>query len=660
MRGDMREPTMTEGVGDVTHEPDNRRRMARSWLIGLSLAGFVFSVGMSGGGYELPASGEVVIISAWLLLIGSIMGLIPDARPTGSRLAAAAFLLGLAVLSLISVGWSDAAGRSVSSAIQATAVLSTLLLGVLLLREDDRDTALGGVLAGVSLMAAFAVESRFHPGLGAKPTGLESEARMAARLHWPIGYWNALGFIAAMVVPLALNFAAGARSILGRAAAAAALPVLALCVLFTLSRGSILIVAIGVVVLLTLGPISIARLATIAIALIACGLVVAAALSRRPLMDALTASGAGATQAETVETLMLAVAAGLSGLAAVGGMLPERIRAAGQPRWGLRAGLGVGLVAAASVTFFAAGGGPKLARTWDNFKAPQHQVSASRANQLDRLGTESSNGRWQIWTGAINEGNTKPLVGTGAGTFELWWSEHTGRHLVVRNAHSEYLEIYAELGFLGVLLIAGFVLSLLIGCFAAVRRAGDGLGSAAAGTATVVCFVVSTAFDWGWQVTLVPAVAMFAFAATAARNRPAEQTGEVARHWRAVTGVLAALMLALAVPPIVATQALTKSQVEFSNGDLTASLTQARAAVEWQPYSAAAWLQRGLVYDAIGDPALARTSIQGAISREPNGWRNWLALAQVEARAGHIKASVAAYRRARDLNPTSPLFAVGN
>jgi len=660
MRGDMRELTMTEGVGDVTHEPDNRRRMARSWLIGLSLAGFVFAVGMSGGGYELPASGELVVISAWLLLIGSIMGLVPDARPTGSRLAAALFLLGLAVLSLISVGWSDAAGRSVNSAIQVTAVLSTLLLGILLLREDDRDSALGGILAGISLMAAFAVESRFHPGLGAKPSGLDSEARMAARLHWPIGYWNTLGFIAAMAVPLALNFAAGARSILGRAAAAAALPVLSLCVLFTLSRGSIVIVAIGVVILLALGPISIARLATMFIAFVACGLLVDAALSRRPLMDAMTTSGAGATQAATVETLMLAVAAGLAGLAAVGGLLPERIRTAGQPRWGLRAGFGVGLIAAATVMFFAAGGGPKLSRTWDNFKAPQNQIPASRANKLDRLTTESSNGRWQIWTGAINEGNSKPLVGTGAGTFELWWSEHTGRRLVVRNAHSQYLETYAELGLLGALLMAGFVFSLLVGCFAAVRRAGDGLGSAAAGTATVVCFLVSTAFDWGWQVTLVPAVAMLAFAATAARNRPAGHQGEAAPAWRAVTGVLAVLMLALVVPPVVATQALTKSQVEFNKGDLVSSLTQARAAVEWQPYSAAAWLQRGLVYDAIGDPVLARKSIQGAITREPNGWRNWLALSQVEARAGDIKASVAAYRRARDLNPTSPLFAAGN
>ena len=660
MRRDMRATTMTQGVGDVTLEPEKRGHGVRSWLIGLSIAGFVFAIGMSGGGYEMPASGEVVIIAAWLLLIGSIMGLIPDSRPTGSLLAAFVFLFGLAVLSLLSIAWSDAAGRSVSSAIQVSAILSTLLLGGLTLREDDRDSALGGLLAGVSFVAAFAVESRFHPGLAARPVGLAAEARMAARLHWPIGYWNTLGFTAAMAVPLALNFAAGARNILFRAAAAAALPVLALCILFTLSRGSILVAAIGVVVFLILSPISVSRLLTTLAAAVACGLLVASALARRPLMDALTASGAGASQAATVEMLMFATAGGLAGLAAACGLLPERLRAERSPRWAIRGAVLVGAIAAVAIVFFAAGGGPRLSRSWEHFKSPQQMQSATRANQLERLTTESSNGRWQIWTSAINEGNSKPLAGTGAGTFELWWSAHAPRHLVVRNAHSEYLEIYAELGLLGVLLITGFVLSLLIGCFAAVRRAGTGLGSAAAGTAAVVCFLISTAFDWGWQVTLVPAMAMLAFAATAARNRADAEQGEVSAPWRAATGALAGLMLCLAVPPVVATQALTKSQVEFNKGDLTASLTQARAAVEWQPYSAAAWLQRGLVYDSLGDSAMARESIRGAISREPNAWRNWLALAQIEARSGHIKASVAAYKRARDLNPTSPLFAAGN
>ena len=38
----------------------------------------------------------------------------------------------------------------------------------------------------------------------------------------------------------------------------------------------------------------------------------------------------------------------------------------------------------------------------------------------------------------------------------------------------------------------------------------------------------------------------------------------------------------------------------------------------------------------------------------------WLVLAGLEAKLGRTKAALADYRKARDLNPTSPLFQVGN
>jgi tetratricopeptide (TPR) repeat protein len=315
---------------------------------------------------------------------------------------------------------------------------------------------------------------------------------------------------------------------------------------------------------------------------------------------------------------------------------------------------------AAGGTFFAVGGGSRLETSWNAFRAPTVNLSQGRENSIDRLGVEGSNGRWQLWQGAVNEGNSKPINGTGAGTYELWWSEHATERLAVRNAHSQYLEVYAELGYVGLLLMIGFVAAVLVGCAFALRSAGKELGSAAAGTASVLAFLVSTAFDWGGQVTLIPFVGMLAFAATVAEDRPEEQGREAPAALRGAIGTLAVLMLALAIPPVVSTGVLTQSQRDVQQGRVVAALGQANAAVDWQPYSAAAWLQRGLVYDSLGQSAKARASVKGAIEREPNGWRNWFALAGVEARAGNVKASLAAYRKARDLNPTSPLFAAGN
>ena len=633
----------------------------RNGVVGLSLAAFVGSVGLSGGAYELPASGEIVILVAWLLFVGSIMGVVPDARPRGARAIAAACLLALAVWSLISIGWSEAAGRSVAVAVQYTAVLSAVLLGTLILRRSDRDAALGGLLAGVVLVACFAVASRFHPGIAPKPSSLVDSSRMQSRLHWPIGYWNTLGFLAAIAVPLALNFAADAKTALARAASAASLPLLALCVLFTLSRGSILISAFGVITLVVLGPLTVRRLGLFAVFAAGCAFVVATALSKSALMDGVTASGAGVSEASETQTTLLLVAVVLAAAGAAAGYLPAVLSGSGRaPRFWLRFAVCGAALVAAGVTFLAAGGGSRLEHSWDAFRAPKVNLSQGRENSVDRLAVEGSNGRWQLWQGAVNEGNSKPINGTGAGTYELWWSQHATQRLNVRNAHSQYLEVYAELGLVGLLLMIGFVAALLVGCASALRSAGKELGSAAAGTASVLAFLLSNAFDWGWQVMLIPFVGMLAFAATAAEDRPEEQGREAPAALRGAVGTLAVLMLALAIPPVVSTGSLTQSQRDVQKGRVAAALGQANAAVDWQPYSAAAWLQRGLVYDSLGQSAKARESVKGAIEREPNGWRNWFALAGVEARAGNVKASLAAYRKARDLNPTSPLFAAGN
>jgi cytochrome c-type biogenesis protein CcmH/NrfG len=52
----------------------------------------------------------------------------------------------------------------------------------------------------------------------------------------------------------------------------------------------------------------------------------------------------------------------------------------------------------------------------------------------------------------------------------------------------------------------------------------------------------------------------------------------------------------------------------------------------------------------------ALVAARRATANEPQDWTGWLVLSRAEAESGHVKASVAAYRRARSLNPRSPLF----
>ena len=49
------------------------------------------------------------------------------------------------------------------------------------------------------------------------------------RLGWPLNYWNALGALVALGLPLVLSIATSARTLRAQAAAAAGIPILALC-----------------------------------------------------------------------------------------------------------------------------------------------------------------------------------------------------------------------------------------------------------------------------------------------------------------------------------------------------------------------------------------------------------------------------------------------
>ena len=79
--------------------------------------------------------------------------------------------------------------------------------------------------------------------------------------------------------------------------------------------------------------------------------------------------------------------------------------------------------------------------------------------------SSTGSGRWQLWTSAVDEWETKPVFGRGAGSYQSWWMEHASLPLFVRDAHSLWLETLAELGLVGLLLLViaigtGFVAAL--------------------------------------------------------------------------------------------------------------------------------------------------------------------------------------------------------
>jgi cytochrome c-type biogenesis protein CcmH/NrfG len=63
-----------------------------------------------------------------------------------------------------------------------------------------------------------------------------------------------------------------------------------------------------------------------------------------------------------------------------------------------------------------------------------------------------------------------------------------------------------------------------------------------------------------------------------------------------------------------------------------------------------------LLLEERGDLAAAASAARGATDRESTNWRTWLVLSRIEAKRERAAAAIEAYRRARSLNPRSPLF----
>ena len=156
-------------------------------------------------------------------------------------------------------------------------------------------------------------------------------------------------------------------------------------------------------------------------------------------------------------------------------------------------------------------------------------VAAGRAQQAPpatgantaRFSSLGSN-RYAYWRVAIDTGATTRWPGVGAGGFRVEWLRRRHIDEAVRDAHSLELETFAELGLVG--------LALLAGCWAApCCRAGAALAdpAAAAGPAAALTRGSARAIDWDWEMPALTLVAVVL--AGALRGRRGRQSSSAIR-----------------------------------------------------------------------------------------------------------------------------------
>ena len=126
-----------------------------------------------------------------------------------------------------------------------------------------------------------------------------------------------------------------------------------------------------------------------------------------------------------------------------------------------------------------------------------------------RLVELSGHGRTQLWRTAWHEGRDHPLLGGGAGSWPRAYISETHSLAGPANAHSLYLETFAELGVVGLALVLGFVVLVLV----------RGRAEPAA-LAVFVAFSVQAAADWDWQLPAATLPAIICAGALARRGPP--------------------------------------------------------------------------------------------------------------------------------------------
>jgi O-antigen ligase len=568
------------------------------------------------GGYFITDWGLASM--ALLCLLAAVAIAVRDGWAGWAGLTALGAWAGLGAWQGLSALWNDepaAATRTMDLTLLYAAALGLAIVGV------QRTSWLRRITDGALLMAA--VVGAYALGTRLLPDVISGDS--VSRLSEPIGYWNGLGALLAFGLVLALG-AAGhpERRLVSRALAGALVPLFALGLVLTLSRGAVLVAAIGIALVLGFCP---GRLETLAVTILTLG-------ASAPLLayvagrDDLSATWGtlpphvASGHRVALMLLLTMLLAGALSLAPVliTRRLPPRLRTA----VGIGAVLVVILAALGVSALHPPSGGPIdwADRQWTAFKSFD---AAARSNGTiaDQLSVAAGSGRWQMWSVAKHEVARNPLIGTGAGDYRFWWREDRPIDLEAQNAHSLPLEVLAESGIVGLLLLLvpiGVAIAVAVRARSVAReaRVARDLPLALAAVAVVILHSFG---DWDWQLTAVtlPGVALLGAAiktAVLARD-PTPRAARVA-PWLVAGASVAALFMVVG-PTASATKANEARRLAAADR-LPAALSAAREARDLDPQDPSAAQLEAQILDDMGRARDADIAFAEALVRSPSDW----------------------------------------
>jgi O-antigen ligase len=609
--------------------PARTEDRAASALLALLPGALVVYFGFQAGGYF---AGSVAFLALLLTQVLLVRALVAE-RPFGGFSRRHAVVVGVfacyAGWTLASALWSNAEDRALVEFDRTLLYLLLLLLfGLVPRRRWQIQLMLRGLAGGALVVCTVALITRVLPHVWPTSPGVADN-----RLSYPVTYWNALGILASIAIILLLGITSDARERrVWRALSAAGVPIAATTLFLTFSRGAIAALVVGLVAFLVVGRSR--ALVSALFAIVPPATVALLVTYRANALDSLHPT----TPAAVIQGHRVAIVVALAALAAAIIRLAvspletrlERARPPFTPFRRLRRGASAAALAALLVTAIAAGALAWISKETRLFT----KGSAAPAGDLRaRLTSVSSDGRTVLWHAALKGFVSEPVHGTGAGTYEFvfYRYRHSASSPVV-NAHNLYLETLSDLGVIGLLLLAGTLVTILVTL--ALRARGEHRVIYAALFSAGLAWAVHAGVDWDWQM---PVVTAWVFAAGGAALAGEARAGSAPAIGPRVRVPLAVALLVVAVTPallMLSEVHLQRAASAFQSGNCTRADSQALASINVlsirpQPYEILAYcdISDGRAHDAVA-------AMRKAAQQEPGSWEYHYSLAIAESYAG--------------------------
>ena len=571
-------------------------------------------------------------------------------RLDGFGIAFLGLFVALVVWIGLSIAWSVAPSRSWEYFNRGAVYLAFAVLGVLVgaaPRAAWRVAAGGTVLSAA--VVAWSLAGKVIPDLF--PDG-----ERVARLRDPLGYWNALALVAAIAVLLGV-WVASRVELDRRLRAAACVLVFAATVtaLLTYSRGGAVVAAVVVAGFVVLVPERMQALVAAAVGGLP-GMVVA--------LWAFTQEGI-ADDGQSYDT-RLSDGLQLGGVLLVVGALVYASslwlmrRESRYETWRWRPdrrqaviGAGAAAVVVVVAILVASGGDPAAwaARARDEFTNP---TATSAGNTPGRVGSLSSNTRWEWWQESWDVFEREPVAGQGAGAFDIARRPVRRNAIIVIEPHSVPIQLAAEMGMVGILLFLGLCVTGVLASAAAVRRlSGAERVAATALGLTALAYLLHALVDYDWDFLALTGPVSLIVGVLFAAGRPPVRA--VRRPLAAAASVLVSLGLALSLfAPWYADRKVKAAYAAVFDGDFAQARDDATGARAWNPLSAEPLFASAVVAERTGERQEALDRYVEAVELQPKNWRTWYELARYEFELGMFETALRHSTASQALDPVNP------